>query len=139
MIRLLNLALLLVLVDQAGQLLALAKHARRGPAQGQGRMTWTPNVVGGRDTPKRLYPGTDPANVDDILRDGLEPRRVKDPAHDPTLEPPVAVYLTPHAWMARLRGVVLIVKVKGLDLVRVNGWNYASLERIKPGRVKVMS
>lgn len=108
---------------------------------------WTPNVVGGVDTPKRLYHGTSLGNARSIVRHGLEVRGGPDLLAQ-LVEPPYGVYLAPDWWPAQDRaqsedsGVVLVVKVKGLPLVycrtmfgtrRVDC--YVSLEPIDAGRI----
>jgi hypothetical protein len=101
--------------------------------------TWTPNAVGGRDgVPKRLFHGTSPDNVQSIFATSLEPRRVTHLSHRPDLEPSVGVFLTTSWGLARWKGTVLVVDVRGLDLVRINHWNYASLAAIEPDRIQVL-
>lgn len=81
-----------------------------------------------------------------ILRDGLFPRPARDTPPGSPLVPPPAVWLTSSLTYARMNatqggrqaGVVLQVKVKGLDLVDLGGGVWWSLERIKPKRITVV-
>jgi hypothetical protein len=112
-------------------------------------MAWTPNVKGGKGgVPSRLWHGTSRKHLDSILRDGLQPQRLsasRSPFYRPGPEPPYGVYLTGTFWVAQFRagqyhnnGVILEVKVKGLDLVKANAYSYVSLVGIEPDRVTVL-
>jgi hypothetical protein len=115
-----------------------------------GSRTWTPDHVGGVDTPKRAYHGTSLEDAQRILRHGLEPRRVYQAKAKPDdFEPPVGVFMASEWWPAMVRartrghdGLVLVVKVKGLPLVRCRtpmGFalidTYVSLDPIPAKRV----
>jgi RNA:NAD 2'-phosphotransferase (TPT1/KptA family) len=94
----------------------------------------------------KLYHGTAMDQVPAILRDGLIPRPARDIPPSSLLATPPCIWLTANldyaAKVAALRGgpdgVVLQVRVKGLDLVDAGGGNFASLGRIKPKRITVV-